>query len=82
MYYGIKYKYWTIMWRIKIYSAQNKYNELSLNFVKKYDNIIFLKLIVIGKIHQAIALEYKVRFTSILKLISDAKKKKEIWLIF
>jgi len=55
----------------------------SLNFVKKHENIIFLGQPGVGKTHLAIALgykavlhRYKVRFTSITELISDANKAK------
>ncbi len=55
----------------------------SLNFVKKHENIIFLGQPGVGKTHLAIALgykavlnRYKVRFTSIMELISDANKAK------
>ena len=55
----------------------------SLSFVKKHENIIFLGQPGVGKTHLAIALgykavlhRYKVRFTSITELISDANKAK------
>ena len=55
----------------------------SLVFVKKHENIIFLGQPGVGKTHLAIALgykavmhRYKVRFTSITELISDANKAK------
>lgn len=55
----------------------------SLVFVKKHENIIFLGQPGVGKTHLAIALgykavlhRYKVRFTSIMELISDANKAK------
>lgn len=54
-----------------------------LVFVKKHENIIFLGQPGVGKTHLAIALgykavlhRYKVRFTSITELISDANKAK------
>lgn len=55
----------------------------SLTFVKKHENIIFLGQPGVGKTHLAIALgykavmhRYKVRFTSVTELISDANKAK------
>jgi DNA replication protein DnaC len=55
----------------------------SLLFVKKHENIIFLGQPGVGKTHLAIALgykavmhRYKVRFTSVTELISDANKAK------
>ena len=55
----------------------------SLSFVKRNENIIFLGQPGVGKTHLAIALgykavmnRYKVRFTSITELISDANKAK------
>ena len=55
----------------------------SLAFVKKHENIIFLGQPGVGKTHLAIALgykavmnRYKVRFTSITELISDANRAK------
>lgn len=55
----------------------------SLSFIKKHENIVFLGQSGVGKTHLAIAIgykavmnRYKVRFTSIAELISDANKAK------
>nr|WP_245394754.1 ATP-binding protein [Sulfurospirillum diekertiae] len=56
----------------------------SLIFVKKYENIILLGESGVGKTHLAIALalkavqhRYKVRFTTISELLSNANRAKK-----
>lgn len=56
----------------------------SLNFIKKHENIILLGQCGVGKTHLAIALaykavqhRYKVRFTTISELLSNASKAKK-----